>query len=279
MSAKNKNMSIASTISRIAVVRFHARFPRLLRSMLLLAGMCSVMFLSPGVARAMFHLWAVTEVYSSADGSVQFVELSTSASPENALNGHVITCTGPLGTHSFTFPANLPSSITANKTFLIGTTNLALVPGGVTPDYVFTNSVPFLFLNSGATNTIGITGSFETPAAYTNLPTDGKSSLTGSGSSMVIATSSPKNFNGEFNSIVPVKLKSINPSGNDFILSFDTATGTNGTAGPNYGVEYNNSLTSTNWTTLTNVAGVGAITNVADVSPPDLQRFYRLRVP
>ena len=125
---------------------------------------------------------AVTELYSSADGSVQFIELSTTATLENALAAHVITCAGPQGTHTFTFPSNLSTTDTANKMFLIGTTNLAHIPGGVTPDYVFTNTTPFLFINGSSAITVGIVGSLEPPAVYTNLPTDGSLSLNGSSS-------------------------------------------------------------------------------------------------
>src|ERR1035437_22074 len=125
------------------------------------------------VARATLHVWAVTELYSSADGSVQFIKLTNNSifTTEYFLGGHVITCTGPPGiTNNFTFPTTLPAVSTLNKTFLIGTSNLANVPGGLTPDYVFTNKGPFLFLNSGVANKVGIVGSVETPAVYTNLP-------------------------------------------------------------------------------------------------------------
>src|SRR5438034_5262274 len=162
-------------------------------------------------ARASFHLWAVTELYSSADGSVQFIRLTNNStfSTEYFLGGHVITCTGPPGiTNTFTFPTNLPAISTVNKNFLIGTGKLATVPGGVTPDYVLTNNSPFLFLNMGVTNTVGIIGSVETPASYSNLPTDGVSSLVGLGSSLVVATNSPKNFSDQTNSIVPVRFDS-----------------------------------------------------------------------
>ena len=78
------------------------------------------------MAHATFHVWAVTELYSSADGSVQFVKLTNNSifSTEYFLAGHVITCTGPTGlTNAFTFPTNLPAVSTVNKTFVIGTSN------------------------------------------------------------------------------------------------------------------------------------------------------------
>jgi hypothetical protein len=253
-------------------------YGRLRPNHLLWLGASLAVLLSSNVARAAFHLWAVTEIYTSADGSVQFVKLSNGTSLESSLNNHVITCSGPLGTHSFTFTSNLNSTATAGKTFLIGTANLASVPGGLTPDYLFTNAAPFLFINGGGATTVGITGSLQTPASYTNLPTDGQSSLTGSGSSLVIATNSPKNFAGTSNSIVPVRFTSASRSGTNMLLTFATATGTNGTAGPNYEVQTNGVLASTNWATVTNVPGNGTVKTVA--TPMESSSgFFRLRVP
>ncbi len=45
----------------------------------------------------------------------------------------------------------------------------------------------------------------------------------------------------------------------------------------NYALEYNESLTTTNWTTLSTNAGNGALRVLADPSAPVSQRFYRLR--
>lgn len=235
------------------------------------------------VARASFHVWAVMELYSSADGSVQFVKLTNNSSlftVEYFLGGHVIICTGPPGiTNTFTFPTNLPAVSTANKTFLIGTTNLATVPGGVTPDYVFTNKTPFLFLSTGVTNTVGIINSVETPAAYTNLPADGVSSLIGLGSSLVVATNSPKNFSGQSNSIVPIRFDSSKLADTNFVMTFRTATGVNGGAGPTYTIEYKNFLTDASWTPLTTVPGDGSTHSVSNATSSAAQRVFRLNVP
>jgi len=234
------------------------------------------------VARATFHVWAVTELYSNADGSVQFVKLTNNSAftTEYFLGNHVITCIGPSGvSNTFTFPTNLPAVSTLNKTFIIGTTNLASVPGGLTPDYVFTNQGPFLFLNTGVTITVGIIGSVETPAAYTNLPTDGVSSLMGLGSSLVVATNSPKNFNDQANSIVPVRFDTSRLAGTNFVMTFRTATGVNGSAGPTYTIEYKNFLTNPSWTPLTSAPGDGTTHSVSNATASAVQRFYRLNVP
>ncbi len=62
------------------------------------------------------------------------------------------------------------------------------------------------------------------------------------------------------------------------VLTFGTATGTNGTAGPNYEVQTNGVLGSTNWATFTNVAGNGTVKTVATPIKA-IRQFFRLRVP
>jgi hypothetical protein len=267
------------SIVRTGVLSSSQRFPR---AAILWVGIGAAILFGLNMARASFHVWAVTELYSTADGSVQFIKLTNNSifTTEYFLGGHVITCTGPPGiTNTFTFPANLPAVSTLNKTFLIGTSNLANVPGGVIPDYVFTNKSPFLFLNSGVANTVGIVGSVETPAVYTTLPADGVSSLVGLGSSLVLATNSPKNFNGQANSIVPVRFDSSHLAGTNFVMTFRTATGVNGAVGPTYTVEYKNSLTDASWTPLTPVPGDGAPHSVSNAASSAAQRIFRLNAP
>ena len=227
-------------------------------------------------AQATFHTWRLNEIYSSADGSVQFIELHESLgfNGENLLASHFIQCVSGTLTNTFIFPTNLLSSATANKTFVIGTANLAAIPGGVVPDYVLTNTVPFLFPGAGTINYAGVDS-----VTYTNLPSDGSASLVRSGSAMVFsANNSPVNFEGGSNSIVPVRFTSAVESGQDMILTFSTATGTNGTAGPNYEVQTNNSVDSANWGTFTNVAGTGSVKAVA-IPMIGSQQFFRIQVP
>ncbi len=246
------------------------------RKQFTLAMAAAGIFLTVNAAQAAFHLWSVTEVYSSADGSVQYVKLATGSDLENGVGGHAITCVGPAGSHSFTFTNPLPSSATAGKTFLIGTPNLATVPGGVSPDYVFTNAVPFLFINGGGATSVGITGSFVTPASYTSLPTDGQTALTGTGSSV---TNLPKNFSGQSNSIVPLKFSSALTINTNFVMTFRTATGVNGSAGPNYAIDYKDLPSAPNWTPLVTVPGNGTTKSVSNALSSASQRFFRLRSP
>ncbi len=244
----------------------------------IIAGCILLLFLVPD-AQGAFHLWGVDEIYSSADGSVQFIELTNTTSLENALGTHTITCSGPLGTHTFAFPTNLTSTATANKTFIIGTSNLASQPGGLVPDYVLTNNPPFLFTQGGGAVSVGISGSFITPVTYTNLPSDGDSSLVLSSGTMVPSpTNSPRNFQNQSNSLVAVKFLSSTTVGTNFVMSFRTATGVNGAAGPAYTVEYKNFLTNPVWTPLVTNTGNGTTKSVTNPLVASPSRMFRLNV-
>ena len=100
---------------------------------------------------AAFHLWQITEFYSNADGTVQFIELTETTGGfggQQFLSGHTLTSTNGGPVNSFTFPANLPGD-TANKKMLIGTTGFAAL-GVVTPDYTVPNN--FFFSSGGTIN-------------------------------------------------------------------------------------------------------------------------------
>ena len=59
---------------------------------------------------------------------------------------------------------------------------------------------------------------------------------------------------------------------NTFLLSVRTVDGAN------YFLEYKNQLTNSNWITLTNRVGDGALRTFVDPAPTSPTRFYRLRV-
>jgi hypothetical protein len=136
-------------------------------------------------ANASFHLWQINELFSNADGTVQFIELSVSAGQEQFIAGQTITSSSAgHATKSFTFPSNLPGD-SANKTFLIGTQGFAAL-NIVAPDYTVPNG--FLYTNNGSVNYAGLNS-----IDYATLPTDGSLSLNRDGTTSV---NSPKNFAG-----------------------------------------------------------------------------------
>jgi hypothetical protein len=87
------------------------------------------------IALAGSHTWDIVEVFSNADGTVQFIELrEMNGTPgETALNGKKVTSesTG----NEYTFPANAVAP-TTNKRILLGTTAFAALAGAPTPDHI-----------------------------------------------------------------------------------------------------------------------------------------------
>ena len=102
-----------------------------------------------GKLGASFHLWQLSELYSNADGTVQFIELTALAGGQQFLTGHTITSTMG-GTDAFVhFHRRISPDDSAGKTFLIGTAAIAAL-SGVTPDYVVPDG--FLFTTNGMMN-------------------------------------------------------------------------------------------------------------------------------
>ncbi len=74
-------------------------------------------------ARASFPSFAIEELYSNADGTVQFIVLreTQGMNGQNALAGRTLAVTHAGVTKSLTFPSDLPSSDTAGKRVLLAT--------------------------------------------------------------------------------------------------------------------------------------------------------------
>lgn len=155
-----------------------------------LSGGIAVVFLltfsSP--AMAVFHFWDINEVFSSADGTIQFIEFHTFSDGQHLLGGHDLTSNGK----SFTFPSHLASG-TANKTFLVATSGFQSLAGAVAPDYTIPDN---FFSVSG--DTITLVGADSLTFGAGDLPTDGVTSIDDTLTEM---TNSPKNYAGESGSI------------------------------------------------------------------------------
>ena len=70
---------------------------------------------------------------------------------------------------------------------------------------------------------------------------------------------------------LPVTLLNPFHTGSTFSFSFTSL------AGINYLPQYNDTLTSTSWTTLQTIAGNGTIQTVTHTNPPAGQLFYRVK--
>ncbi len=135
-----------------------------------------------------FHLYSIQEIFSNADGSVQFVELAVgNFNGESFWAGQALTASrAGQPNHVFTFPAHLPSSLTANTTVLVATQGFAEL-GLVTPDFIM--PAGFLYTAGGSLNF-----AFVDTVNYGALPADGVHSVNRSGT---IADASPRNFAGQ----------------------------------------------------------------------------------
>jgi hypothetical protein len=139
-------------------------------------------------AHASFHTFQINEIYSNADGNIQFIELreAAGASGQDFLAGHSLTSSSGGNRKTFVFPNNLPSSATAGKSVLIGTQGFAAL-GLVAPDYTVPDG--FLFQPEGEVNYADVD-----TVHYTQLPGDGTTSINRNG---VPQTNSPQNFAGQ----------------------------------------------------------------------------------
>ena len=154
--------------------------------------LCILVVIPAFPAWATFHLFAINELYSNADGSVQFIELHTASDLQEQLAGRTLMSTDGATTHTLVFTKNLSSSSTANQSVLIATQGFAAL-GLVTPDYI----VPagFLFTSGGTVNYGGGADHW----IHTALPTDGVNALYRDGS---MVPNLAINFAGDTGSVV-----------------------------------------------------------------------------
>ena len=134
---------------------------------------------------AVFHLWQMTELYSNADGSVQFLELTALSGGQQFLEGHGLVSRNANGStsNSIQFDHNLGGD-TSGRTFLVGTQGFAAL-GIVAPDFIVPNG--FFFTGGGSIDF----GEGSDRWTYGPLP-GGNLSLLRNGQT---AVNSPTNFN------------------------------------------------------------------------------------
>ena len=161
--------------------------------------------------QAAFHLWDFSEVYSNADGSVQFIELFTAFDGEQFTAGQTIKSTSG---STFLFPGNTPAP-TGDHHLLLATPGFADLDGGVAPDFEI--SVNF-FDPSGDTLTFAFL--IDPSVTLSNMPIDGVNSLHYPDpfdflNDGVSGVNSPTNYLGISGSIIPtpVLLSDLNNNG------------------------------------------------------------------
>jgi hypothetical protein len=139
------------------------------------------------IAAADFHAWTINEIYSNADGSVQFVELFNTTDREDLLATHGATISSSLNV--YTFDVDLPDFLTANRFLLVGTVSYASAPGAVTPDYTVEDN--FFSVNG---DTVIFASVDALDFSMTGLPVDGVLSID---PDLISSPNSPTNFDGE----------------------------------------------------------------------------------
>ena len=158
-----------------------------------IATTCLGLCLWAAPADAGSHLWDLSEIYSNADGTIQFIELHqpTAACCETNMSGKWIRST--VNGNQFDFPGNLTGD-TAFQYLLLGTAGFAALPGAPTPDYILPDS---FFETTGDTIELFLYDTIAMPT--TTLPTDGvtsynKDPATGLWS---VGSNTPQNYAGE----------------------------------------------------------------------------------
>jgi len=180
-------------------------------------------------AHAGAHTWVVNELFSNADGTVQFIELMEAGGGafETGVGGHPVTSNA----NTTTIGGNAASP-TSFKTILFGTPAFAALPGAPTPDYTLS---PNFFSLSGDTVSYVPYSSLTYGAGV--LPTDGVRSLN---RNLTTSTNSPKNYAGQTGSVnaapapaavpdgsgtsTPMTVVALDSAGSSLSISWDTAT-------------------------------------------------------
>jgi hypothetical protein len=138
-------------------------------------------------AHAAFHLFRIDQVYSNADGTVQYVVMreSIGANGEHLWSQQELETTNAAGVRKeFRFPSNLPSSSTARRSVLIATPGFAAL-GLVAPDY----TIPDRFIPTDGGRLQFASGVDE--IQLRPLPSDGVTAVNRSG---VPIPATPRNF-------------------------------------------------------------------------------------
>ncbi|HEY3179657.1 MAG TPA: sialidase family protein [Casimicrobiaceae bacterium] len=149
---------------------------------------CVVALVAASVARADFATFVIDEVYSNADGSVQYVVLreAQGVNGGNLLAGRTLTATHAGVSKAFMFPTDLPTATTANQRVLIGSNGFAAL-SPIAPDYQMPDR--FLPTDGGTVTYAGVD-----QITYAALPVDGSNALRRSGA---VGANLATNFAGQ----------------------------------------------------------------------------------
>lgn len=147
--------------------------------------------LMSSMAMASFHTFKVNQIYSNADGTIQYVVLKefSGANSQNFFAGHTLTSVGA-STKTYSIPSNLPSSQTANAFVLLATQGFANLKLN-TPDYII--PAGFVPTAGGSINFADVD-----TVTFGKLPSDGVSAIDRTGA---VIKNAPVNFAGQTSTI------------------------------------------------------------------------------
>jgi serralysin len=163
-----------------------------------LAGLLVCLAAWPNAAHANFHLWLVNEVFSNADGTVQFVEFDTGTDFQNLVGTHAaeflqngaVIASAPFG-------MDLATTLTAGHSLLIATPDFQAA-AGIEPDFLMpASSIPVASVD-GVRMSLAPLTEFDFTAG--TLPLDGVHSLNRDSG---VAVATPTNFAGEVGTLSP----------------------------------------------------------------------------
>ncbi len=160
------------------------------RSILLSIALGLVAVASPAIAG--IHTWDVAEVFSNADGTIQFVELVDNGTTGGEINVGNASITSSLGT--VTWANGAVAAPTNGRRYLIATPAFAALPGAPTPDVIVAPANVPIFNILGDTVSFG---SFDS-LTFGAIPTNGTDSFNaGTG----VLLNSPENYAGVTGSV------------------------------------------------------------------------------
>ncbi len=150
------------------------------------------------IVSAGIHTWRVTEIFSNADGTIQFIELTEccGGAGELGVNGGTIISNA----HSFDMIGLGVAGPTSNKSVLIASQGFADLCGAPTPNYIIPNGMMPQFFSLTADNVrFEVYGNIQFTAGQ--LPLDGINSLHRAVSGPApnnpfVAPNSPRNYAG-----------------------------------------------------------------------------------
>jgi hypothetical protein len=198
----------------------------------------TILLLAAGTAFANYHLFQIEQIFSNADGTVQFVVMHefTGTNGENLWMGNMLTSTHAGASKTFMFNKDLPgggadpygygmmASPTANKRVLIATPGFAAL-GIVPPDYTIPNG--FLPTNGGTLSYAGVDS-----VTFASLPTDGVTAINRTGATIqnratnFAGLSASVTAVGPTAAIVPIGGVWYNPAESGSGFGFDYQNGT-----------------------------------------------------